>query len=168
MKNRFVITILIFTFFTSYTFSQDNLKVGLSGSVQSNQFGILIPVWVGEKTVFAPAFDVKFAQDIGSEFSFGFAIRMYIKKDKIAPYIGLKIGAVKYTPSRNNILDNSKSFDILAGIAVGGEYFLANNLSIGVEAQGNLTKSDENSYRFGNPGGINFNTATMIIANIYF
>jgi hypothetical protein len=41
-------------------------------------------------------------------------------------------------------------------------------LSFGVEAQGNFTKSDKNSLRYGNPDGLNFNTATMISATIYF
>jgi hypothetical protein len=53
-------------------------------------------------------------------------------------------------------------------VAFGAEYFLSDSFSFGVEAQGNLTKSDENSSRFGNPGGVNFNTGAMVSATVYF
>jgi hypothetical protein len=71
-------------------------------------------------------------------------------------------------PSSENEIITKTQIDILGGLAFGGEYFLTDNFSFGVEAQGNLTKSDENSFRFGNPGKINFNTGTMISATIYF
>jgi hypothetical protein len=37
-----------------------------------------------------------------------------------------------------------------------------------VSCKANLVKSDEQSDRFGNPGGVNINTATAIVANVYF
>ncbi|MEA1987436.1 MAG: hypothetical protein U9N76_08115 [Candidatus Marinimicrobia bacterium] len=46
--------------------------------------------------------------------------------------------------------------------------FFDKNISIGIEAQGNATFSDKESTRFGNPGGISFNTGTVIIGSIYF
>jgi len=56
----------------------------------------------------------------------------------------------------------------LAGLNFGGEYYISEHFSVGIEAQGNLTKSDKNSGRFGNPGGVNINLATMIFATMYF
>jgi hypothetical protein len=58
--------------------------------------------------------------------------------------------------------------DIIAGLGFGGDFFLDEQFSLGVELQGNFTFSDEGSMRFGNPGGINFNTASQITASIYF
>jgi len=148
-------------------FSQDKTKIGLSGSIQENQFGILIPFCIEEKFVLAPAFNVVYAEKVGSEFSIGLVPKYYIKKDKISPYLGLKLGAIINIPN-SKILDFETKVDIVGGLAFGGEYFIDDNFSFGVEAQGNLTKSDKNSMRFGNADGINFNTATMIYATIYF
>jgi hypothetical protein len=53
-------------------------------------------------------------------------------------------------------------------LAFGAEYFIDPRFSIGIELQGNATKSDKNSMRFGNPGNWNFNLATMVSANMYF
>lgn len=50
----------------------------------------------------------------------------------------------------------------------GAEYFFDDQLSLGIEAQLNFSKSADNSGRFGNPGGLNANTATMLFATIYF
>jgi len=86
----------------------------------------------------------------------------------LAPYVGLKLGTILNFPSSENSVDSKTKVDLLGGLAFGAEYFFTENFSLGVEAQGNFTKSDENSFRFGNPDGLNFNTATMISATIYF
>lgn len=54
------------------------------------------------------------------------------------------------------------------GIGVGGEYFLGDKFSVGVEAQLNATHSSKTSSRFGNPGGWNINTASAVLATVYF
>ena len=64
--------------------------------------------------------------------------------------------------------DSKGTTDFLAGITLGGEYFIHPQFSFGIEAQLNATFSDNSSYRFNNPGGTNLNTATAILANIYF
>ena len=58
--------------------------------------------------------------------------------------------------------------DIIGGVALGGEYFLSDHFSFGVEAQANVTRSDNQSFRFGNPGGLTLNTATAVLATVYF
>ncbi len=105
---------------------------------------------------------------LGLDIGFALAPRFYLKKEKISPYVGLKVGTLINKPSSENKIDTETKIDLLGGLAFGGEYFLSDNFSFGVEIQGNLTKSDENSYRFGNPGGVNFNTSTMISATVYF
>lgn len=145
-------------------FAQERPKMGITGTLQDNQLGIMMPFWVGEKLVLAPAFDFKFAKSIGSEISLGLIPRFYFKNEKLCPYFGLKAGVMLY-----RVFDsNQNTLDLLGGLAYGVEYFFDNNFSVGVELQGNVSKSDKNSIRFGNPGGINFNTATMVMATIYF
>jgi len=164
MKRKSIVLIFILVLLTSYIYSQNTMKVGLSGSIQGSQFGILVPVWLAEKIVIAPAIEIIYAEKIGTDIGIGIAPRFYINKNKVSPYFGIKAGVYINMPAS----DNNKAIDYLFGGAFGGEYFVFENLSFGVEIQGNMTKSDENSYRFGNPEGITFNTGTMISATIYF
>lgn len=159
---------LIFILFSSLLYSQESKKIGISGSIQGNQYGISIPIWLGEKFVLAPAFDLKFAEKVGTDFGVALAPRYYLKKEKISPYLGLRIGVLINNPSSENNIDTETKVDLLGGLAFGGEYFLSDNFSFGVEIQGNVTKSDENSNRFGNPDGISFNIGTMVSATVYF
>jgi hypothetical protein len=167
MKKALLISIA-FLLAGKMIYSQSDVKVGLSGTLQSSQFGISVPMWLGEMFVLAPGFDLKYAETIGTDFSFGLSARFYFKKEKLCPYFGLKAGAAFFMPSSDNTISTSNKVDLLGGIAYGLEYFITDNLSFGVEAQGNLTKSHKESNRYGNPGGLNFNTATMLSATIYF
>jgi len=166
-KIAFCVLFLAFLF-QGNSFSQPNRKIGLSGSIQSSQLGISLPIWVGEKFVLAPAFDFKYAEKVGTDFSVGIAPRFYLKKEALSPYFGLKIGTAINIPSSDSEIDTKAKYDLICGLAFGGEYFIGDNFSVGVEAQGNFTKSEKNSDRFGNPDGLSFNTATMISATIYF
>jgi len=168
MKRITIFSLVLFFLTTNSLFSQNEKKIGLSGSVQESQFGISLPLWLGEKFVLAPAFDLKYAEKVGIDFSVGLASRFYFKTEKLAPYFGIKFGAAINIPSSDNKIDNNTKVDFLGGLAFGVEYFIAEKFSLGVEAQGNFTKSDKDSNRFGNPDGLNFNTATMISATIYF
>jgi hypothetical protein len=167
MKKALIISI-VFLLAGNMLYSQSDVKVGLSGTLQSSQFGISVPMWLGEMFVLAPGFDFKYAETIGTDFSFGLSARFYLKKEKLCPYFGFKAGTAFFMPSSDNEINTSTRVDLLGGIAYGLEYFITDNLSFGVEAQGNLTKSHEESSRYGNPGGLNFNTATMLSATIYF
>jgi len=168
MKNKIILTLLTITLLTNYSFSQDKKKIGLSGSIQNTQYGIAVPMWLGEKYVLAPEFGISYAQEIGSDISLGLAQRFYYKTEKLAPYFGLNLGTIIYHPSEENNLNDETKVDLIGGLAFGAEYFIADNFSVGLEAQGNLSKSAEGSTRFGNPDRINFNTGTMIYVTIYF
>jgi hypothetical protein len=113
--------------------------------------------------VLAPALSTQFVQDAGSDIGIGLVPRFYFKTEKLAPYIGGRVAALFNLPK-----EGEKSTDMVAGLSFGGEYFFNRHFSLGVEAQGNFTFSDENLSRFGNPGSTNFNTGSAIIANIYF
>ncbi len=167
MKKAIIISIA-FLLAGKMLYSQSDAKIGLGGSVQSGQFGIYIPVWLGEKHVLAPVFELKYAETIATDLIIGLSARKYLKKEKVCPYFGLKAGVAFYVPSPDNQINSTTKVDLIGGIAFGLEYFITDNLSFGVEAQGNFTKSDEESNRFGNPDGLNFNTATMLSATIYF
>jgi len=168
MKKKIIFPLFAFLLISGFSFAQHKGKVGLSGTIQNDQFGILLPIWLGESVVLAPAFDLKFAEKIGTDFSIGLVPRFYFKHEKLCPYFGLKAGTAINIPSSDNQADNTTTYDIIGGVAFGAEYFIVDNFSVGVEAQGNFTKSAKESNRFGNPGGVNFNTATMISATIFF
>lgn len=168
MKNKTILLITVLSLLPKLSSSQDKIIIGLSGTVQSTQFGILIPMWLDERFVIAPAFDLEFVEKVGTDLSIGLVPRFYFNNEQLAPYFGLKIGTIINIPSSKNEVDSDEKLDFIGGLAFGAEYFISDMFSLGVEAQGNLTKSDKNSIRFGNPDGINFNTATMISATIYF
>ena len=42
-------------------------SIGLSASLQGNQAGILLPIWLGDNFVLAPSLSFVYAQDQGTE-----------------------------------------------------------------------------------------------------
>jgi len=137
--------------------------VGISAMLQSNQLNILVPFWASPTIVVAPMFSLVYVENSGADVMVGVAPRLYTRVDRVSPYIGARLGAFLNLPKNGN-----STTDWLFGIAVGGEYFLNQRFSLGVEAQGNATFSDDLSGRFGNPGGFTFSTATAVFATIYF
>ncbi len=168
MKTKVLLATLLLTLIAFNSYSQEKRTVGISGSIQGSQFGIMIPVWVGEKIVLAPMVGIKYSENVGSDIDLGISSRFYFKNEKLAPYAGIKLGTIINKPSSENEFGNEENVDLLFGLAFGAEYFITENLSFGIEAQGNFTKSDKHSHRYGNPDGLNFNTGTMISATIYF
>ncbi|MFQ5605312.1 MAG: hypothetical protein ACE5HS_18760 [bacterium] len=138
-------------------------KFGISASLQSSQFDILLPFWLDDKTVIAPAVNVVFIEDGATDLGIGIAPSIYLRTAKAAPYISARVGSFL-----NNIEGGNSTTDWLLGLAFGGEYFFDPKFSIDVETQVNATISDAGSLRFGNPGGFNLNTGTAVIASIYF
>lgn len=161
------ILFFVFASILSLTQTYAQSKIGLSGTIQNSQLGISLPVWLSEKWVLAPSFSFAYAEKIGSDLTISLQPRYYFKKDKLAPYAGIRFGAAINMPS-SQVLYSEKSVDLMGGLSFGAEYFFVENFSVGIEAQGIFTKSDDHSNRFGNPGALNFNTATMISATIYF
>jgi len=168
MKKKILLTLVTLLLATTVSNAQHKGRVGLTGTIQTSQFGILLPIWLGEKIVLAPAFEFKFAQKVGTDFSIGLIPRFYFKSGKFCPYFGLKAGTAINIPSSDNQVNSKTTYDFIGGLTFGAEYFIVDFFSVGVEAQGNFTLSSKDSDRFGNPGGVNFNTGTMICATIYF
>ena len=136
---------------------------GLSASFQESQLDIIIPFWMGQKVIFAPAIGVVYVEDGGKDIGLGVVLRLYTRMTRISPYLGGRIAALIYDPEGQESIT-----DMLYGILYGGEFFLVPQFSIGIEAQLNFIQSNKKSSRFGNPGGLNVNTATAVIANVYF
>lgn len=167
MKKLFLATLLISTF-TSIGYAQntedDNRTFGFTASLQTDQLDFLVPIWVSEQMTIAPTVSVVSAKEVGSDITIGVQPKFYTSKpEKAALFIAVKGGVVIGIPDEGDNI-----YDFIAGAGVGGEYFLDKNFSFGIELQGNFTISDEGSFRFGNPGNVNFNTATAITASIYF
>lgn len=167
MLKKFFIATLILAGVSFASFAQDNTKIGIRGTLQQNDYGISVPIWMGEKFVLSPSLMLTSSEGIGTNFGLALAPRFYLSTNKVAPYFGLKAGAIFGMPPSDNE-EAESTVDIMAGAAFGGEYFLSDNFSFGVEIQGNFTKSDDNSFRFGNPGKLNFNTGTAVSATVYF
>ena len=142
-----------------------NRTIGLSANVQTSEFGINVPIFLSQRFSLAPAIGLRYSEGAGTDFAFAVVPKLYYSTNKFAPYSTLRLGALINNPALSG---QESSIDFLAGIGTGAEYFFVPNFSFGVEAQLNGTKSDDFSNRFGNPGGININLATVVTANIYF
>lgn len=138
-------------------------RYSISALFSGGQIDFVLPIWAGEKTVFAPSFGVIAVEDFATEFRFGFILKQYKRTGKISPYYGVRAGGILLSPAKGE-----NSIDKLFGILWGGEYFFDKNFSIGIEAQGNFLFSKEKSQLFGNQTKLSFNTATALLANIYF
>lgn len=159
----FCVLLLPLLTYSQQTQNQNPRKIGLTATVQSSQFDVLMPVWISSKTVVGPSVSFVSVSDSGSELGVGAFSKFYFRTETIAPYWGLRGGAIIGMPSgADNIVD------FITGLSVGGDYFIHEKFSFGVEVQGNFTISDDGSTRFGNPGGVNFNTASVITASLYF
>lgn len=165
MRKIAALLILATLFAFSYPVLAQQRSWGLSASLQQGELGINVPLWLGEKFVLAPTLGLVSASDIATDLSVGIIPKFYISTDQLSPYVALRLIGIFNSPASES--ENNKT-DILAGIAFGGEYFFASSFSMAVEAQGNFVKSDEDSNRFGNPGGTNFNLAGAVTASIYF
>jgi len=141
--------------------SSSHRTVGFSASLQDNQVDILIPIWLGSQFSLSPALGIVSTQGVGTDLHIGLIPRYYFSTEKVAPYIGLRVAMLQTLPSPGTT-------DWLVGAAFGGEYFVDRHFSTGIESQFNLTISDPNSSRFGNPGKKNLNSAVAAFATIYF
>lgn len=174
------IALVIFvSFISTYSFNQKETetppKWGLSAAVQNSSIGFQLPVWLGESIIIAPSLGAAYRDNFGWELQFGIAPRFFLNKNNLRPYLGFKVASIIDLPSKvnatdilGNPIDFENTIDLIGGLSFGGEYFFSNHFSIGLEIQANVIKSDENSLRFGNPGGINFNTGALALINIYF
>jgi len=138
-------------------------RFGISASLQDNQIDVLLPIWMGTKFSLSPAFGILWTQGVGADLHIGFVPRFFLSTNNVAPYVAARVGILQTFPSAG-----SGTTDWLVGGAFGAEYFVDRHFSTGIESQINLTISDANSSRFGNPGKKNLNTAVAAFATIYF
>jgi hypothetical protein len=167
MKKLLIFSACIFWCFAQCVFAQEQeakRTAGLSALMQEGQFDIMLPYWLDDKTVIAPAIGMQYVQDAGTDVAVGFAFKCYSTIKRVTPYYGVRIGVMAAFAEG----EGESKTDLLAGLLYGAECFVLPQFSIGIEAQLNLTKSADNSSRFGNPGGINVNTAAALLASIYF
>jgi hypothetical protein len=168
MKSKLIILIqavlLCFAFLNTDLIAQAKKgQFGISGSIQTIQSDISMPIWITDDLVVAPAFGLLYMSDVATDMSFGGAFRIYTAKNKFSPYLGCRIGFLILMPK---VVDNVS--DYIAGLFWGGEYFFNSKFSVGGELQLNASFSGRTSDRFNNPGGHNINTGTAVYATFYF
>lgn len=162
MKRFFIVLILLVS--TTALKAQNNRSWGVTANIQSSQFEFMLPIWLSETITLSPAVSFIAAQDAGSDLTIGLVPKFYLSEPvDAAPFISARLGAIFGIPESGDTIT-----DFIFGAGFGGEYFFKPKFSVGIELQGNLTVSDKGSLRFGNPGNINFNTATALTASIFF
>jgi hypothetical protein len=161
-----LLSILFIQFLPGFLISQDNAaqpKFGLSAAFQGAQLDILLPVWMSETIILAPALKFSSVSQSSKDIGIGLVPRFFLKRAKLSPFVSIRAALLFYYPRNDEVIN-----DLLLGIGAGGEYFFDSNFSIGIEAQINYARSHERSTRFNNPNGTNTNTATVIFGSIYF
>lgn len=154
-------------------YTQDSIeeqKFGISASIQDGQYDILLPLVFSKSFVIAPAIGIASVSDAGTDIGLGVVTRFYLNDSKVKPFLGGRAGVMIFSPStqKGSSLDPESTTDFVLGFLAGGEYFLDEGFSFGVEAQLNASVSDKNSSRFGNPDGFNINTGAAVFATVYF
>ena len=152
---------------------QGESKIGLCASLQDSQLDILLPIWLNSRLVITPAIGGAWVSDAVTDLHVGLSGRYNLRQGEAVPYLGVRFGALILMPESRvgefgGPEDNPSIVDIILGPMVGGEYFLKEHFSVGIEAQVNIAISNEKSRRFGNPDGTNINTATAVFATFYF
>jgi hypothetical protein len=163
LLNTLFITALILTCHDAFAQRGSAGDAGLAASIQGEQLDVAMPIWVSNSVVLAPAVGLVLAEDMGTSISLAAMGRFYFREGIARPYAGLRLGAFLTSPE-----EGESTTDILAGPMLGGEVFLQENFSVGVEAQLNFIFSDDMSLRFGNPGKMNISTGSAVMATFYF
>jgi hypothetical protein len=153
----------------------DHGSVGLSASLQGGQREIAVPLWISDDAVLMPGFSFLSVSDGGTDIGLGMLLRVNGRPrgGRAIPYFGFRFAAFYFKPDvgtgyYGSSGDADSVWDFVVGPAFGGEYFLSEHLSLGVEGQVNIAISDKNSARFNNPDGTVINTATAARATLYF
>lgn len=173
-KISYLVVVFILVLISStQMFSQEDTNkksFGISALVQDGQFDIMLPIVLTKSVVIAPAIGLASVSDAGTDISLGFVGRFYLNDSKVKPFLGGRAGIMIFSPSKpkGSSIDPESTTDFIFGFLAGGEYFLDEGFSFGVEAQLNASVSDKISSRFGNPGGVNVNTGAAVFATVYF
>ncbi len=169
MKKHFLSVVVILVgvlSITSINYAQmlSHGSWGISAVVNGAQADILFPIWTGNLNTIAPSIGVANIGGVNTDIAAGLVYHHYIAyTSNFAPIIGFRAGAIFGIPKVG-----TSTTDWIAGLLGGGEYFFSKNFSMGIEAQLNFDFSAKLSNRFGNPGGVNYNTGTVLFATVYF
>jgi hypothetical protein len=151
--------LLICLTFATMAYSQnrpDEGSIGISASFQGNQTNLMLPIWTTEDIVIAPVFGVVHEADSFTTLNLGVKPRFYRDLgSNFASYFGFQ-GLLQYTSPE--VGDEITNF--LLGANGGGEYYLSNRFSVGVEGQLNLLIRDNTENRLA--------TGAAVTASYYF
>lgn len=133
-----------------------NRSVGLGAYMQFGHIDLIIPVWVSPKLAIVPVVGATNTENVGTDIGVGLVIRIYQKIARVSPYFGVRGHAEVMMPSGGG----GSTTDVEGGVLFGGEFFLNNQFSFGIEAHAAVLIPDT--------GNRVITTATMFLANIYF
>lgn len=159
VKRSVIVAALLFLGMVSLAQSQETYvirKYGLAASIQGGQPAIMVPLWLGDRIVLAPGFQINYVENGRSDFALFLVPRLYTEMRRIAPYITAQVGVMF---DRRG----TKTQDLLLGAGFGGEYFVNPKFSFGIEALllGNILD-------ISGAGTVAVSTAMAVIANVYF
>ncbi len=161
-----IVVFILVVIISNNNFAQESYHGtwGITAALNAAETDILFPIWTDNNNYIAPAIGLTSIGSFNTDLSAGLVLHHYIKFDlHFSPFLGLRGGAIFGIPKQG-----TGTIDAVAGVLAGGEYFFNSHFSVGVEAQLNFSFSDKNSTRFGNPGGMNINTGSLVFASIYF
>ena len=137
-------------------------RIGFSSNFSST-VDITMPIGVKQNVVIGPSLSLITITNAGSELGVGVFLKSYLTNDQISPFILLRAGAMMAMPKYSDTVT-----DWLMGLGTGGDYFLHERFSVGIEVQANLYVAADGSVRFGTSNNLIFNTASVITAAVYF
>jgi hypothetical protein len=143
--------------------SDSQPEYGLTASFQDSQFDIIVPFWTSNTFKISPALGFVSVSDVGQDYNIGIILNKYLSRKKVSTYVGFRSGVLISSPKNGDSVT-----DAIFGFSFGGEYFIDNNFSFGIESQLNISLSNKKSNRFGNPDGTNINTGMAVFGSIYF
>ncbi|HLR25431.1 MAG TPA: hypothetical protein VK112_06155 [Fodinibius sp.] len=151
------IAVIGFATTTAYAQNRPDVgSVGIMASLQSEQTNIKLPIWASERIVIAPVVGISHVDDNYTQFNVGINPRFYQSLgNDFATFIGVQ-GLLQHTSPEQG--DNDSDF--LLGASGGGEYFLDEHFSLGVEGQLNFLIEDSSNNAFA--------TAAAITGTFYF
>ncbi len=174
-KNIFLPIVFLFLFF-GHSFAQNapsrlmqnKGRIGIGASFHKDNRFLLIPYWLTNSFVIVPSVHFTYFQKQELDLILGLSTRQYISSNNVSSYLGFRLGTMMYKPYDVEEIDRFTRTDLFAGLTFGMEYYLARQFSVGVEIQGDFIKSDDNSYRFDNEGGIGFKITPVLQVSFYF
>ena len=77
MNVKKIILAFIVSLYSTIAYSQESRTIGISASIQESQFGIMLPIWLDDRLVLAPAFEIKSVENVGADYAFALIPRYY-------------------------------------------------------------------------------------------